>query len=279
VRLQNELAALQRETEHFKQYGTFHEEVKLEMGRTRVMTLVIAGVLVAGAVIAFFSWNKQLDDARQNMEKTNREIANRVFGLERGFFLYQHDFYQDAIPYLKTAYEQYPRDETVIVEYLDSLDREGELDEALAVIQTLRSDPAKFGLYKTGDFFNRVGCILFEKGLTNPAVLDDSFSMFNLSLGAYAPGDGRRMNPLYNLFRYWLVKGDKDQAEAALLQSGWTQKNALSDLIGQKWFAAIANPKSKKIFKIIERDFGKKGTRSDLLSTAGAALKSSGKKK
>ena len=54
VRLQNELAALQRETEHFKQYGTFHEEVKLEMGRTRVMTLVIAGVLVAGAVIAFF---------------------------------------------------------------------------------------------------------------------------------------------------------------------------------------------------------------------------------
>jgi hypothetical protein len=140
VRLQNELAALQRETEHFKQYGTFHEEVKLEMGRTRVMTLVIAGVLVAGAVIAFFSWNKKLDDARQNMEKTNREIANRVFGLERGFFLYQHDFYQDAIPYLKTAYEQYPRDETVVVEYLDSLDREGELDEALAVIQTLRSE-------------------------------------------------------------------------------------------------------------------------------------------
>ncbi len=272
ARLQAELTRLQLETEHFKQYGTFRDEVKLEVNKAKMTGLVIAVVVILVAVYAYFSWQKALNDATAQMEKTNREISARVFGLERGYFLYQHNYFQDAIPYLKASYEQDPRDERVLIEYLDSLDREGELDQALTVVQPLRSDAVKFSQFKSGDFYDRVGCLLLEKGLTDPASLEDSFPLFNLAVNAYPAGDGRRMYPNFNLFRYWLLKGNKEKAESALEESGWAQKNQLTDLAGQKWFASLSS-KAKKIFVQIKKDFKGAGKSGDLLSAPGKTLK------
>jgi hypothetical protein len=271
ARLQGELTRLQLETEHFKQYGTFRDEVKLEVNKAKMTGLVIAVVVILVAVYAYFSWQKALNDATAQIEKTNREISARVFGLERGYFLYQHNYFQDAIPYLKASYEQDPRDERVLIEYLDSL------DQALTVVQPLRSDPVKFSQFKSGDFYDRVGCLLLEKGLTDPASLEDSFTLFNLSVNAYPAGDGRRMYPNFNLFRYWLLKGNKTQAESALEESGWAQKNQLSDLASQKWFEALS-PKTQRLFAQIKKDFKGAGRGSDLLSAPGKTLKPAGKK-
>jgi hypothetical protein len=273
VRLQNELSSLQGEVEHFKQYGTFREEIKLEVSRVKTAGIILAVVLGLLAVYSLFSWHRVLGEVHRETEKTNREISTRVYGLEQGYFLYQHDFYREALPYLKDAYEKDPSDERVVTEYLDSLDRENALEQGLTVIRQLQGVPAKFNQFKTGDFYNRVGCLLLEKGFSDPGALDESFPMFNRSLQAYGLEDSRRMFPLYNLFRYWLLKGDKEKAESALVQSGWTQKYTLADISGQQWFVVMKNPMSKKIFRQMAMDFGGKGKKSDWISGGSKTLK------
>lgn len=245
--LKRDMAELRKEVTLQKEIASLRNQVSLQSSYVKWIGVIIGVILT---VLSFFGYRTWTDFKEELVRKTNEtisEIREDTYNLSLGIIYTDSNRWLEAITHLSKYRQRYPYDEAAIIALLHSLITLGDFEQGMRIVTELKNDAKHFWQFKRTDTYNNIGAMIFEAAREDERQLDESREIFDKAIEVSPPGDRTNRQRVYwNLWRYYLVKGEFDKAKENLdsayriERKEFHRRFVLKNIENDAWFVHFA---------------------------------------
>jgi len=240
----HQISLLKQESEFRHEFDSLRQDVHLELSRLR---WIATGVVALIGLLGFFGykdWRDLRGKALDELTSKITEIRDYQYDLTKGLTLSDTNRDSEAVTYLSRCFEKDPYDEVVLKSLFASMDAYENPDAGDRYLSVLRKDQNKFNNFKDAFTYSNIAWYMFNRAAVDEKYLDEAFVLMKKALQISSQSNEfTRQWVFYNLWRYFLIKGDTTKAQENLdlaLRIANPSYWKLENVIKEDWFVRFS---------------------------------------